>query len=129
MNITSRQSILLAYLQDHPGFNKQADILNALELEYGTCFGPTFHDSTPRLLLTADIRALRESGAAAIISNRRGIRLATKDENRIYHHARLLTLKRQLAREYRTIKELGLVDQLDTDGKVRAIVEENDGRN
>lgn len=121
--MTTRQQILIDYLKAHKGYTKQEDILRDLSTLYGVCAGPTAHDSTPRLALTGDIRTIRELGAAAIISNRNGIKLGTKDENHIYHRKRLMTIKRHLAKEYATIKLLGLENQLDVDGKIRDIVE------
>lgn len=80
---------------------------------------PTFHDSPARHLLTADIRALNESGAIQkiVLSNGgNGIKLANKEEAEKHIRAKYATIFRQLKRTRLMEKKAGL------DGQMRLVL-------
>lgn len=125
--LTVRQRFLIQYLQLHPGLHKQREILEAMRPYYVTDKDEDLsHEGSARRRLTADIAAIRNNGVAAVISTSRGIMLTTAEGFAHYHHGRITQMKRAIAREYQAIKEFGLADQIDMDGRIRAFIAEDE---
>lgn len=124
--LTPRQEILLNYLRNLGGeFAKQKDILAGLRYEYGYYNeDPLFagsgakhpHETAARRALTKDIKAIRDTGEYAIISNGKGVTLGTVTMATIYHKRRLLHFARYIQKEKEILKRYGIIGQFDTDG-------------
>ena len=123
-NLTPRQMILLNYLRNLGGeFAKQKDILSGLRYEYGY-FELTFpgapskhpHETAARRALTKDIKAIRDTGEYAIISNGKGVTLGTVEMAAAYHKRRLLHFARYIQKEKEILKRYGIIGQIDTEG-------------
>ena len=125
-NLTPRQMILLNYLRNLGGeFVKQKDILSGLRYEYGYYNeDPLFsgsgakhpHETAARRALTKDIKAIRDTGEYAIISNGKGVTLGTVEMAAAYHKRRLLHFARYIQKEKEILKRYGIIGQIDTEG-------------
>lgn len=124
-NLTARQMILLNYLRKLGGeYVRQRDILSDLRWEYdyhnedplSSGFGAHPHETTARRELTKDIKALRDTGEYAIISNGKGVTLGTVEMAAAYHKRRLLHFARYIQKEKEILKRYGIIGQIDTDG-------------
>ena len=83
----------------------------------GVC-AQEFHDSAARMMLTMDIRAINKSETIqkVIISNRRGVKIANKEEFAQYINSEFAAIFRKLARTRQKAKKAGL------DGQMRIVL-------
>ena len=126
--LNSRQWALYNLLKNNPDtYFKQIDIVYALKEFY--CFtdeNTKFHDSTARLQITKDIRAINESDVIQkiIISNSNGVKLASREEFEEYIKAEYAMIFRKLKRTRQKARKAGLDGQMRfTAGKERNTVE------
>ena len=99
--LNGRQLTLYRYLiRQGDRWRKQEDIAAELFLWYPFGNG-NFHDSTARMLMTKDIQAINESDEIqkVIISGKRGIKLANREEFSRY-------IKRQYSSVFRRLKRI-----------------------
>lgn len=113
--LNSRQWDLYNYLKDHGDeWIVQAQVaaeIPAYNYDGNEDFA-LFHDNQARHIMTADIRAINDSGVIQkiIISSGRGIKLATKEEFTKYIKSEFAAVFRKLARVRKKAKK-GFNDQ------------------
>lgn len=104
--LTSRQWKLYNYLKRQSTYKTQIEIACNID-EYGlnSKMVDDFHNSRARIEITNDIRALKQSPVIQkiILSNRNGIKIATKEE----------ALKSQRAQYRAVFRKLGIIRQQD----------------
>ncbi len=118
--LNSRQWALYAYLKSNCDtwlYQRRIvqDLAGYYPCEKAVLRSNAFHDSPARHLLTADIRALNESGTIQkiILSNgANGVKLASKEEAEKHIRAKYATIFRQLKRARLMEKKAGLDGQL-----------------
>ncbi len=97
----------------------QLDIVYALRQWFSLDFtADTFHDSSARHMLTADIRAINQSEVIQkiIISNSKGVKIASQEEFAKYINAEFASIFRKLERTRQKAKKAGL------DGQMRIVL-------
>lgn len=115
--LNARQWAVYNLLKNNPDiYLTQMDICLRLHDYFpiaGIC-AMEFHDSTARHMLTADIRAINKSDVIQkiIISNRRGIKIASREEFEQYINAEFAAIFRKLARTRQKAKKAGLNGQM-----------------
>ena len=120
--LNARQWALYNLLKNNPDrYMTQADIVLNLYGHYGAGAGidwAAFHDSAARHLLTKDIRAINKSDVIQkiIISNNRGVKIASSEEFEKYINAEFASIFRKLARTRQKAKKAGL------DGQMRIVL-------
>lgn len=126
-DLNSRQWALYNLLKNNPDrYIKQSDICKRLITHYPTYYGDNFHDSKARLLLTNDIRALNNNDTIQkiIISNKHGVKIASKAEFEQYISGQFAAVFRKLERTRKKARKAGLDGQMRiTIGKERDTVE------
>ena len=95
---------------------------------YPAFFNTNYHNSTARRMLTRDIEFLNENGPydKIIVSGRRGIKLANRDDLKLYLDAEFSEIFRKLKRTREIAKRAQLDQQIDLDGKLRNIFMDGD---
>ena len=126
--LTSRQWAMYNLLKNNPETSlKQIDIVNELTEHYHfTAENIKFHDSNARIQLTKDIRAINESSVIQkiIISNKNGVKLASREEFEQYIKAEYAMIFRKLKRTRQKARKAGLNGQMRfTAGQERNTVE------
>lgn len=99
--LNARQWRLYRLLKEQgDAWTLQRDIAAALPDLYPIAEGQAFHDSGARLVMTRDIGEINESGIIQkiIISGRRGVKLANKEEARQFIAGKYSAVFRSLAR-------------------------------
>ena len=120
--LNPRQWALYNLLKNNPdSYMTQADIVLKLYEHYGAGAGidwAMFHDSAARHTLTNDIRTINKSEVIQkiIISNRRGVKIANREEFERYISAEFASIFRKLARTRQKAKKAGL------DGQMRIVL-------
>lgn len=115
-DLTPRQKALYQYLLEQGDkWSFQNDICYALKNWYEPpipCIN--FHNSRARHKLTEDIRVLNESDSVSmiILSNARGVKIATKEEFEIYIQSELVSAIRRLERVKRKARKGHLDGQI-----------------
>lgn len=125
--LNNRQWALYNLLKNNPDtYFKQIDIVNELKEHYRFTDNINFHDSNARITLTKDIRAINESSVIQkiIISNQKGVKLASREEFEQYIKAEYAMIFRKLKRTRQKARKAGLDGQMRlTSGKERNTVE------
>lgn len=125
--LNSRQWALYNLLKNNPDiYFKQSEIAERLKEYYSIDLSVNFHDSSSRLLITRDIRAINESPLIQkiIISNKNGVKLASREEFEQYIKAEYAMIFRKLKRTRQKARKAGLDGQMRlTSGKERNTVE------
>lgn len=118
--LNARQWALYNLLKNNPDrYMTQLDIAIKLKEFYPLGYtADTFHDSPARHMLTKDIRAINGSDVIQkiIISNSRGVKIASAAEFESYINAEFAAIFRKLARTRRKAKKAGL------DGQMRIVL-------
>ena len=104
--LNSRQWALYNYLKERGDqWTFQVDICNDLKSYYGCWYGEKFdfHNTTARMRLTADIRAINDSHIIqkVIISTSKGVKIANKEEFERYISKEIKAAIRRLLRAKR----------------------------
>jgi hypothetical protein len=114
--LNARQWALYNLLKNNPDkYLTQIEIAYALHEYYDTSFcNDQFHDSTARHMLTNDIRTINKSEVIQkiIISNSRGVKIASSAEFEKYINAEFAAIFRKLARTRQKAKKAGLDKQM-----------------
>lgn len=120
-NDARRRGMLYAFLLSREGWTSMADVAYRLREHYPD-YGwvSSFHNSAVRRRITADIEAINESEdyPMIIISGRRGIKLADRDEFERFVQAESGELYRKFKRLRRMIRKAGRDRQIDLEGAV-----------
>lgn len=114
-DLNSRQFALYNLLKNNPDRRfKQNEIAERLAEFYPPTPAEGFHDSAARLLITADIRAINNSDVIQkiIISNRHGVKLASREEFEKYIKAEFAAVFRRLERVRKKARKGGLDGQM-----------------
>ena len=118
--LNARQWALYNLLKNTPDtYWTQLEIAYKLREYYNTAFSDEkFHDSTTRLLMTKDIRAINNSEVIQkiIISNSKGVKIANRAEFEQYINAEFASIFRKLARTRQKARKAGL------DGQMRIVL-------
>ena len=118
--LNARQWAVYNLLKRRPdSYSTQIEIVYALREYYNTTFSDAqFHDSTARHQLTKDIRAINNSEVIQkiIISNSRGVKIASSEEFAQYINAEFASIFRKLARTRQKARKAGL------DGQMRIVL-------
>lgn len=104
--LTTRQWKLYEFLKSQTDWVKQEHISSSLPDLYGTDETP-FHDTMARMHITNDIRAIKKSDVIQkiILSNAKGVKIATADEFDDYFEKKSASLKRQFKLLYKQLKK------------------------
>lgn len=126
-NLNSRQWELYNLFRNNPDiYFKQSEIAERLKEYYSIDLSVNFHDSAARTQITNDIRAINESPLIQkiIISNKYGVKLASREEFEQYIKAEYAMIFRKLKRTRQKARKAGLDGQMRlTSGKERNTVE------
>lgn len=118
--LNPRQWALYNLLKNNPDrYMTQLEIAYGLREYYDTSFyNDQFHDSPTRHMLTADIRKINQSDVIQkiIISNSKGVKIASSEEFERYINAEFAAIFRKLARTRQKAKKAGL------DGQMRIVL-------
>ena len=121
--LNARQWALYTLLKNNPDrYMTQQEIAYALQEHFPTetlvFVDAPFHDSAARHLLTKDIRAINQSEAIQkiIISNSKGVKIASSAEFEQYINAEFAAIFRKLARTRQKARKAGL------DGQMRIVL-------
>lgn len=118
--LNARQWALYNLLKNNPDrYLTQIEIAYALDEYYDTSFyNDQFHDSPARHTLTNDIRTINKSETIQkiIISNSKGVKIASSEEFEKYINAEFASIFRKLARTRQKAKKAGL------DGQMRIVL-------
>jgi ribosome-binding protein aMBF1 (putative translation factor) len=118
--LNARQWALYNLLKNNPHrYLTQIEIAYGLREYYDTSFyNDQFHDSATRHLLTKDIRAINSSSVIQkiIITNSKGVKIASAAEFEQYINAEFAAIFRKLARTRQKAKKAGL------DGQMRIVL-------
>ena len=118
--LNARQWALYNLLKNNPDrYMTQLDIVYQLcEFYDTTFFDHQFHDSRARHTLTKDIREINKSDVIqkVIISNNRGVKIASSAEFEQYINAEFAAIFRKLARTRQKARKAGL------DGQMRIVL-------
>jgi hypothetical protein len=114
--LTSRQWTLYNLLKTKKDWVKQAKIQEDLPNEYPLIYEDIempFHDTYARQSITKDIRAIKNSDVIQkiILSNARGVKIATADEFDEYFERKSVSLKRQFKLLYKQLKKAQMNNQ------------------
>lgn len=113
--LTPRQWALYNLLRNNPDKRfMQIEIANTLRDEYPYSGDENFHDSAARIAITDDIRAINHSDIIqkVIISDRRGVKLASREEFEKYINGQFAAIFRKLERTRKKAKKGGLDGQM-----------------
>ena len=118
--LNARQWALYNLLKNNPDrYMTQIDIVYSLREYYDlTFYDAHFHDSKARHTLTNDIRTINNSDVIqkVIISNNKGVKIASSAEFEQYINAEFAAIFRKLARTRQKAKKAGL------DGQMRIVL-------
>lgn len=118
--LNARQWAVYNLLKNNPDkYLTQIDIVLKLREWFTFDFtADTFHDSNARHLLTKDIRAINKSDVIQkiVISNNKGVKIASSAEFEKYINAEFASIFRKLARTRQKAKKAGL------DGQMRIVL-------
>ena len=118
--LNPRQWAVYNLLKNNPNrYMTQIQIVYVLKEYYDTSFyNDQFHDSKARHMLTADIRAINQSEVIQkiIISNSKGVKIASEEEFAKYINAEFASIFRKLERTRQKAKKAGL------DGQMRIVL-------
>ena len=121
--LNPRQWAVYNLLKNNPDrYMTQQEIANALPNYFVSFMNPydesTFHDSAARHMLTKDIRTINKSDVIqkVIISNSKGVKIASSAEFEQYINAEFAAIFRKLARTRQKAKKAGL------DGQMRIVL-------
>lgn len=118
--LNARQWAVYNLLKSNPDrYLTQIEIAYALDDYYDTSFyNDQFHDSPARHLLTKDIRTINKSDVIQkiIISNSKGVKIASSAEFEKYINAEFASIFRKLARTRQKARKAGL------DGQMRIVL-------
>lgn len=118
--LNARQWALYNLLKNNPDrYWTQIEIAYKLREFYDTSFyNDQFHDSPARHMLTKDIRTINKSDVIqkVIISNSKGVKIASREEFERYISAEFASIFRRLARTRQKAKKAGL------DGQMRIVL-------
>jgi ribosome-binding protein aMBF1 (putative translation factor) len=118
--LNPRQWALYNLLKNNPDrYWTQIEIAYRLRDFYDTSFyNDQFHDSAARHMITKDIRAINKSDIIQkiIISNSRGVKIASSAEFEQYINAEFASIFRKLARTRQKARKAGL------DGQMRIVL-------
>ena len=118
--LNPRQWALYNLLKNNPDrYITQLELAYTLREFYDTSFyNDQFHDSPTRHMLTKDIRAINQSEVIQkiIISNSRGVKIASSAEFEQYINAEFASIFRRLARTRQKARKAGL------DGQMRIVM-------
>lgn len=118
--LNPRQWAVYNLLKNNPDrYMTQLEIAYTLREYYDTSFyNDQFHDSATRHMLTNDIRTINKSEVIQkiIISNRKGVKIASSAEFEQYINAEFAAIFRKLARTRQKAKKAGL------DGQMRIVL-------
>ena len=118
--LNPRQWALYNLLKNNPDrYMTQIELAYLLREFYDTTFyDNNFHDSPTRHLLTKDIRAINNSEVIQkiIISNSKGVKIASSEEFARYINAEFASIFRKLERTRQKAKKAGL------DGQMRIVL-------
>jgi hypothetical protein len=114
--LTSRQWTLYNLLKTKKDWVKQAKLQSDLPNEYPLIYEDKdmpFHDTSARQSITKDIRAIKNSDVIQkiILSNARGVKIATADEFDEYFERKSVSLKRQFKLLYKQLKKAQMNEQ------------------
>lgn len=115
--LNSRQWNLYNTLKERGGEWLRQEELATIVPEYnykGTGDFKTFHDTTVRKVMTADIRTINDSGVIqkVIITGAKGVKLATKEEFTTFIKREFAAVFRRLERVRKKAKKAGLDKQM-----------------
>ncbi len=113
--LTARQWALYNLLRNNPDKRfMQIEIANTLRDEYPYNGDENFHDSAARIAITNDIRAINHSDIIqkVIISDGRGVKLASREEFEKYINSQFAAIFRKLERTRKKAKKGGLDGQM-----------------
>lgn len=118
--LNPRQWAVYNLLKNNPDkYLTQLSIVYALKEYYDTSFyNDQFHDSAARHMLTNDIRTINKSEVIQkiIISNSKGVKIASEEEFTKYINAEFAAIFRKLERTRQKAKKAGL------DGQMRIVL-------
>ena len=118
--LNTRQWALYNLLKNSPDtYWTQLELAYNLREFYDTDFEDSnFHDSAARHLLTKDIRTINKSEVIqkVIISNSKGVKIASREEFERYINAEFASIFRKLARTRQKARKAGL------DGQMRIVL-------
>ena len=118
--LNARQWAVYNLLKNNPDrYLTQIEIAYALKEHYDTSFyNDQFHDSATRHLLTKDIRTINKSEVIQkiVISNSKGVKIASSAEFEQYINAEFAAIFRKLARTRQKARKAGL------DGQMRIVL-------
>ena len=118
--LNARQWAVYNLLKNNPDrYLTQMQIVYALQEHFDMSFyNDQFHDSTARHTLTKDIRTINKSETIQkiIISNSKGVKIASSAEFAQYINAEFASIFRKLARTRQKAKKAGL------DGQMRIVL-------
>lgn len=114
--LTERQQVLYQYLIDKGDkWTVQFQICWDLQSWYGIVLShDSFHDSSARMRLTADIRAINESSESEkiILSSSRGVKIANREEFERHIRKEISATIRRLLRAKRKLQKGNLDGQM-----------------
>lgn len=113
--LTARQWALYRLLKNNPDRRlKQTEIALEMKEWYAPRTLNDFHNTTTRVLITDDIRAINNSDVIQkiIVSNRNGVKLASKEEFEKQINAEFAAIFRRLERVRKKAKKGGLDKQM-----------------
>jgi hypothetical protein len=114
--LTSRQWTLYNLLKTKKDWVKQAKIQSDLPNDYPLIYEDRdmpFHDTSARQSITKDIRAIKDSDVIQkiILSNAKGVKIATAEEFDEYFERKSASLKRQFKLLYKQLKKAQMNEQ------------------
>lgn len=114
-DLNSRQFALYNLLKNNPDRRfKQHEIAERLAEYYPPAPAEGFHDSGARVMMTKDIRAINNSDIIqkVIITDARGVKLASREEFKQYINAEFSAIFRRLERTRKKARKGGLDGQM-----------------
>ena len=114
--LTPRQWNLYNLIKTKKDWVKQAKLQSDLPNDYPLIYEDKdmpFHDTSARQSITKDIRAIKNSDVIQkiILSNAKGVKIATADEFDEYFEKKSASLKRQFKLLYKQLKKAQMNDQ------------------
>ena len=114
--LTPRQWNLYNLIKTKKDWVKQAKLQSDLPNDYPLVYEDKdmpFHDTSARQSITKDVRAIKNSDVIQkiILSNAKGVKIATADEFDEYFEKKSASLKRQFKLLYKQLKKAQMNDQ------------------
>ena len=130
--MTSRQTILAAFLRRKGEWVSTEDVIRAMES--AECYGgyppvpegKSIHDSTARRMLSQDVQEINSDPDfdGIIVSGMNGYKLAGEEEALRYAISDKVEALRKLKRYYNLVRKAGQNNQADLYGEIRQIFAE-----